>query len=129
MDGKQYFQKCCDQIGLSIEDTFVVGVTKKLQVDRYEHHFDHQKRKESQQFVVLYVKEGDFYIAWDLNAKKAKTRDDFSVSAESLRFLEHGQTFTTLKSVEYSGWGQETVYVFDRSGVLEFLNNVNQKDS
>lgn len=126
--GKEYFKRCCEAEGLPCDELFFLGTTKKIQFKRYSHRFSHFSRKPSHQFVVLYVEDRDFYIVWSLRAPKAQGKDVFSVSAEKIGVMTHNEEQSVHKSIEYSGWNEETVWAFGKDRIADFIHNYAMKE-
>lgn len=121
MDGKAYFQDYCDQIGLKCKTLFQLGAQTSRRVDRLEFRCSPYMRKETQIFAVCYFKTENVYAAWSLKEPKAKMKSVFSVSRYELASLSQYQILKARKSVEYSGWNEETVYLFTPESVPTFI--------
>lgn len=120
MDGKKYFQHICQQNRIDCETYFKVGSQKGENNAGYVYRCRHHTRKPTQLFAINYLKELDVYIAWDLS--KATNKDVFRVLKAKLAPFIAGEILQIEKAVGYSGWNEETVYVFDRTAIELFLS-------
>ena len=68
-----------------------------------------------------YLRDLDAYVAWSLKTSKADTYNTFRVLKGELEKLQAGKLLPIVKPIEYSGWGEETVFAFDRTAVDDFL--------
>lgn len=121
MDGKQYFREVCKQNGVDCDTFFKIGSQNTVNNSGYVYRCPHLNRKDTQLFAVNYLKALDVYIAWDLNSYKAKTKDVFRVLKSKVTPIIAGEVLLIDKAVEYSGWNEETVYVFDRTAIELFI--------
>ena len=124
MDGKQYFQECCKQSKIDFDDTFVLSISENRQSKAYRYRLPVKAREYPKLFFVVYIEKADFYIAWSLN--RPTKREVFYVSANAANALEPGELRKITKALGHQGHGEEIVYAFDRSAVMDFLKTVNK---
>ena len=121
MDGKNYFQEVCRQHGIDCDTYFKIGAQNRVEADGYVYRCPKPNRKPSQIFAVNYLRDLDVYVAWSLKTSKADTYCSFRVLKGELEKLQAGKLLPIVKPIEYSGWGEETVFAFDRTAVDDFL--------
>lgn len=121
LDGKEYFQSVCKELGIDWNRYFKLGAQNTINGNAYVFHSDSYGRAETIQFMINYVKALDAYIAWNLNEPKAKSKSNFRVLTSELSPLQGNQILLITKAIEYSSWNQETVFAFKRTAVEGFL--------
>lgn len=121
LDGKKYFHEVCRQHGIDCDTYFKVGLQNRVEANGYVYRCPHTNRKPSQIFAVNYLRDLDVYVAWSLKTSKADTYNSFRVLKAELAKLQEGKLLPIVKSIEYSGWDEETVFAFDRTAVDDFL--------
>ena len=121
MGGKKYFHEACRQHGIDCDTYFKVGAQNRVEADGYVYRCPKPNRKASQIFAVNYLRDLDAYVAWSLKTSKADTYNTFRVLKGELEKLQTGKLLPIVKPIEYSGWGEETVFAFDRTAVDDFL--------
>ena len=121
LDGKKYFHEACRQHGIDCDTYFKVGAQNRVEADGYVYRCPKPNRKPSQIFAVNYLRDLDAYVAWSLKTSKADTYNTFRVLKGELEKLQAGKLLPIVKPIEYSGWGEETVFAFDRTAVDDFL--------
>lgn len=121
MDGKKYFHEACRQHGIDCDTYFKVGAQNRVEADGYVYRCPKPNRKPSQIFAVNYLRDLDAYVVWSLKTSKADTYNTFRVLKDELEKLHAGKLLPIVKPIEYSGWGEETVFAFDRTAVDDFL--------
>ena len=90
----------------------------------YVYHCPYKLRAPSQTHIVNYLKERDIYVAWALDYPEAKRKVVFRVLENALRPLNRGEVLEISKSLGHRGWGEETVYAFDREAAPLFIRRV-----
>lgn len=121
MDGKQFFIDCCREQGVVCDDYFKIGRGKKTK-NRYVYSCSLYTRKSSQIFAIKYFTDENVYVAWDLREKGADKRSIFSLSNKKRAIdLSIASIKQVPKDIEYSGRGEEVVYVFPPECVNAFL--------
>ena len=75
-----------------------------------------------------YLKERDIYVAWALDYPEAKQKVVFRVLENALSPLNRGEVLEISKSLGHRGWGEETVYAFDREAVPQFIQRVTEEE-
>lgn len=118
MDGKLYFRDCCLKMGVDCDVLFQLGESKAYVQERFRHRFSSHLRKDSNRYAVCFFQKEGLYVAWDLKAKKAAKKDNFSLKKDTFPV---NSLYSTTKAVEYRGWGEENVFVFYPQYVLDFL--------
>ena len=127
MNGKQYFQECCRELGLDCKALFQLGQQTAKRPDRLIYKCDANIRKATQMYAVCYFPEEEVYAAWDLHTDKPRG-SVFSVQREEAAAAHADQILPIHKNREFSGWGEEAVLVFRAEGVKKFLNTYIQTD-
>lgn len=127
MNGKTYFQKCCRDADVDCDALFKLGAQNARYSGGYVYHCPCKLRAPSQTFVVNYLKEKDIYIAWALDYPDARQKIVFRVLEAPIRQLRPGEILEINKSLSHRGWGEETVYVFDREAAPEFVRRAGRK--
>lgn len=124
MKGKMYFQKCCQDAEVDCGMLFKLGEQTAKYSGGYVYHCPYKLRAPSQTHIVNYLKERDIYVAWALDYPEAKRKVVFRVLENALRPLNRGEVLEISKSLGHRGWGEETVYAFDREAALLFIRRV-----
>lgn len=119
--GKKYFREVCQQHGIDCDTYFKVGAQNNVNNAGYVYKCPHTNRRPSQIFAVNYLRDLDMYLAWSLEEPKASQKDVFRLLKSSLASFQKGKILPVPKSIEYSGWNEETVFAFDRTAVDDFL--------
>ena len=126
-NGKTYFRECCAGRGIPEDMWFKIGAQNAKSNGGYVYHCPPELRKNGQLYAVNYVKERDLYIAWNLAIPEARTKKVFRLLFVALEDMKPGKLLTVEKMMKHHGWGQETVYVFDRDAVEAFLDVVTEE--
>lgn len=121
MDGIKYFQECCTQYKIECDILFQLGAQNPQDADSLKYICSPYTRKDTQLFAVCYYQKENIYIAWNLREPKAKTKSVFSVRRCELAFMDQHQILEVRKPIEYSGWNEETVYLFTPELVPTFI--------
>lgn len=121
MDGKDYFRDCCKELNLDCDALFSLGTQNTVKKGRSVYCSPYLKRKKTQLFAVNYFQEMNVYVAWNLRAQKAEKKTYFSIKLEDLEKAARRGVAAATKSIEYSGWGEETVFIFPPDSVSLFL--------
>lgn len=129
MKGKMYFQKCCQDAEVDCGMFFKLGEQTAKYSGGYVYHCPYKLRAPSQTHIVNYLKERDIYVAWALDYPEAKRKVVFRVLEHSLRPLNRGEVLEISKSLGHRGWGEETVYAFDREAAPLFIRRVTGEES
>ncbi len=124
MKGKMYFQKCCQDAEVDCGMFFKLGEQTAKYSGGYVYHCPYKLRASSQTHIVNYLKERDIYVAWALDYPEAKRKVVFRVLEDALRPLNQGEVLEISKSLGHRGWGEETVYAFDREAAPLFIRRV-----
>ena len=124
MKGKMYFQKCCQDAEVDCGMFFKLGAQTAKYSGGYVYHCPYKLRAPSQTHIVNYLKERDIYVAWALDYPEAKRKVVFRVLENALSPLNRGEVLEISKSLGHRGWGEETVYAFDREAVPQFIQRV-----
>ena len=124
MNGKMYFQKCCQDAGVDCDTFFKLGAQNAKCSGGYVYHCPHKLRTSSQAYVVNYLQKLDLYVAWALDDPKAKKKIVIRVLEEPLSRVNRGEVLAISKSLGHYGWGEEIVYAFDREAAPEFIQQV-----
>lgn len=124
MKGKMYFQKCCQDAEVDCGMFFKLGEQTAKYSGGYVYHCPYKLRAPSQTHIVNYLKERDIYVAWALDYPEAKRKVVFRVLENSLSSLNRGEVLEISKSLGHRGWGEETVYAFDREAAPLFIRRV-----
>lgn len=123
MNGKEFFRECCRELNLDCDELFVLGEGNPKNPSRFIYKSDPYHRKESQLYAIKYFTSEKVYVAWSLKEPKAKLKSVFSLSKDKGLGFNEKLILTPEKHIEYSGWNEETVYVFPMGAVKEFLNS------
>ena len=123
MDGKQYFIVCCNEYGIDCDELFKLGRGTRGGKTRFEYSCNPRTRKDSQIFAIKYFEEENLYIAWSLKVIKAKGKQNFTLQREKVNLFGFNEIGEANKPIEYSGHGEEIVYIFSPKGVKAFLNS------
>lgn len=105
-------------MGVDCDTLFQLGESKAYVQERFQHRFASRLRRDSNRYAVCFFQKEGLYIAWDLKAKKAAKKDNFSLKKDTFPV---NSLYSTTKAVEYQGWGEERVFVFYPQYVLDFL--------
>ena len=129
MKGKMYFQKCCQDAEVDCGMFFKLGEQTAKYSGGYVYHCPYKLRAPSQTHIVNYLKERDIYVAWALDYPEAKRKVVFRVLENALSLLNRGEVLEISKSLGHRGWGEETVYAFDREAAPLFIRRVTGEKS
>ena len=129
MNGKMYFQKCCQDAEVDCGMFFKLGEQTAKYSGGYVYHCPYKLRVSSQTHIVNYLKERDIYVAWALDYPEAKRKVVFRVLENALSLLNRGEVLEISKSLGHRGWGEETVYAFDREAAPLFIRRVTGEKS
>lgn len=121
MNGKQHFIDCCDKLGLDYNALFQLGENNAAAKDRLKHSFSPHTRKETQLFAVCYFVREGLFLAWSLKEPKAKKKEVFSMKRFDIKRPLNGTISAVEKAIEYHGWAEENVLVFEPDAVELFL--------
>lgn len=121
MDGKKYFRDCCKELNLDCDALFSLSAQNTVNGGSVVCNSPYHKRKKTQLFAVNFFQKMNVYIAWNLRAKKAEMRTYFSIKLEEVEKAARRGVAAAEKSIEYSGWGEETVFIFPPDSVPQFL--------
>ena len=129
MNGKMYFQKCCQDADVDCGTVFKLGAQSAKYSGGYVYHCPYKLRTPSQIYIVNYLKNRDIYVAWGLDHPDAQKKIVFRVLEKPLERLSQGEVLAISKSLGHRGWGEETVYAFDREAVPLFIRRVTGEKS
>ena len=121
MNGKSYFCACCEKRGIPYKKWFKLGAQNSQSSGGYVYHCPPELRRAELRYVVNYMRDRDLYIAWDLSTPGTENKVVFWVLRDALEGMQPGELRPICKTLKHYGWGQETVYAFDRSAVNDFL--------
>lgn len=121
MDGKIHFKECCKKLGLNCDELFQLGQSRAVVRDRLTYRRSYLTRKDTHLFVVCYFANEGVYIAWNLKEEKGRKKTTFSIKRSAAEIPFQGTVHSVAKSIEYSGWDEETVFVFEPDAVETFL--------
>lgn len=121
LNGKEFFEKCCLECGIDCKAHFQLGHSTQLAKGRFSHTFSELTRVESMDYAVCYMNQYNLYIAWSLREPKASRKRTFSLKQTDFVFKSPEQILLFRKSIEYSGWNEEDVYIFQPEGVKKFI--------
>ena len=111
MNGKMYFQKCCQDAEVDCDIRFKLGAQTAKYSGGYVYHCPYKLRAPSQTHIVNYLKERDIYVAWALDYPEAKRKVVFRVLENALSPLNRGEVLEISKSLGHRGWGGNGVCV------------------
>ena len=123
MDGKVYFKECCKKQGLNCDKLFQLGQSRAVAADRLKYNRSYLTRKDTHLFVVCYFVNEGVYVAWNLKEPKGAKKTAFNINRSAVEIPFDGAVHSVTKSIEYSGWDEETVFVFAPNAVEVFLRN------
>ena len=123
MDGIQYLKNCCEKLGIDYNYNFILGRGKMH--SRTQYVFDCRNRKilDSTTYAIKYFEIPDIYIAWKINIDGRPKVRKFTITKDKIDNHISLPYFTVIKNVEYSGWKEETVHVFNPEGIENFLKS------
>ncbi len=123
MDGIKYFQTKCDAHNIPWAEWFITGSGGHTAAEEFEQHLSSNTK--SQHYLIKYIKNEEFYIAWNIQTPKTPKRSKFSVKKAAVREKLFSREYgIVMKNVEHRGKVREPVYVFTRNGIDEFLKTV-----
>ena len=129
MNGKMYFQKCCQDADVDCGTVFKLGAQSAKYSGGYVYHCPPELRKEGQRYAVNYVRERELYIAWNVTSPDAQGQTVFRLLQGALEGAEPNRLLAVEKAAGHRGWGKETVYVFGRDAADAFLDVVIAEES
>jgi len=121
MNGKELFKKYCTELGIDCDTFFKLGNQNPKITNRYVYKNSYLSRKESQLFAINYFKNDNIYIAWNLKEKKASTKSSFILLKNKIKFAFQEEVLRISKGIEYTSWDQEIAFVFQPTGIKNFL--------
>lgn len=127
MDAKLYFRNCCKELNIDCDELFKVGAQNPKDKVQLQYSCQAYSRKESNIYAVCFFESVGLYVAWDLRVYKSKTHNKFNIKKEDVCKQFKGELTTVTKLTEYSGWGEEEVYVFSPEKVNDFLEMVKKE--
>lgn len=123
MNGKEYFRKCCKELGLDLDTYFFLCSQMTSKGNRYGYSCSKAAKMESQLFAVKYFEHEGFYLAWQL--KKLQTTQNFSVSKKEvinrIYNAKKEKTYTVTKYIDRINGEHEIVYLFYPEALKLFL--------
>ncbi len=130
MVGKSTFSEHYKRLGIQSEEWFVLGEGAPNDPKRFHFSCALNRRKPSHLFAVFCDRRENLFIAWNLKVHKAAKKTVFSLSKESVNEAALRQDlFGVTKKIEFSGWNEETVFVFSENGIDDFLKYVSSRQS
>ena len=127
MGGKQYFCVCCKRMGVEPSALFKIGEQNTLSSGGYVYHCPTRLRGPSHRYVVNYLSDLGLYVAWSLDVPGGGKKTVFRILKKELENLPAGEVHAILKSTHGQGSQKETVYAFDRTAVVRFLQMACEK--
>lgn len=113
----------CEQYGKDYSQ-FIVGYGRTSVRSKKRYEFDLDSRIYSLdttnvKFVVKYFEDDKVYIVWVFKRKKEVYSVDCFKADNA--FITNGKV---TKNIEYSGWGEEEVLIFDEEKMENFIKNL-----
>ena len=125
MDYAKNFILHCNNANIDFERVFSFVYSANLKNNRIKCRSSHLARKEEQLFIIGYSKELQLYFVWALHDKKARNLNYFSANINDIFTSKNGINYIE-KNREFSGWGKEKVYVFNKEQIDIFLKIIKE---
>lgn len=121
--GTEVIRKRCKVLGISVNNVLILGRGSSRHKDgRYQLSVSRNKQKKSGlKFAVQYCKDLKVFIAWELQRPAVPIREKYTVKAVDIENNLRNKIERVGKYIEYSGWNEENVLVFNLNLVDEFL--------
>ena len=114
-----HFRNCCLEAGMSPDEYFVFG-RGCMRCDGRYHARNTGYRADSVKYIVQYCEDKKVFLAWNLRIKPKRIK--FSVRSDFDYDVARGGIGRIGKHVEYPGWNEEDVLVFNQDSVQQFLS-------
>ena len=125
MEGKALFKQLCREKGIECDVYFKIGQQNSLVNEHFVYRSSAVSRKPTQRYAINYIKPHGIFVAWEIVGKK-ETYNYFIVSQFDVQSYGTGLQ-EAVKALEYSGHGEETVYLFNSEAIDAFLAIAHKK--
>ena len=117
------FKKHCEDMNIDFKKVFSYVYSANLTDGRIKCSSSHLNRNEEQEYLFGYSKERQLYFVWTLCDNKARNLNYFTANIDDL--VSDNNTISYIdKNREFSGWGEERVWVFTKAQIDIFLNMI-----
>ena len=105
---------------------FFVGIARKTSKNRLGYNFGNRKGFPNPKFrfIVEYYPLYKIYLIWN-RSKYSETV--YSILLSSVEHALASKLQSVQKHIQYSGWGEETVYIFDLAELEKFIELLSLK--
>ena len=118
-DIQKKINELCTKYSIDPE-IFFVGIARKTSKNRLGYNFGNRKGFPNPkfQFIVEYYPLYDIYLIWN----RSKYRETvYSILFSSVDQALASKLQSVQKHIQYSGWGEEKVYIFDFAELEKFI--------
>ena len=121
---RSHIEEICQKYNVD-SSTFVVGYGKTITGNRIRFDISNYKKfnRRPDQYAVKYIENFKWYVIWKLGINK----NIYTLSQRNAEAERNRYSSTVQKNKDYSGWGIETVLVFDETQFEEFICDLSKK--
>ena len=113
----------CKKLGISVNEVLILGRgSSRHKNGRYQLSVSTNRQREAGlKYAVQYCKDLDVFVAWNLQRPENPRREKYTIKAVDVEDTVGNKIGQVKKHIEYSGWNEENVLVFQENMVDEFL--------
>lgn len=123
MNERQIFINECRKRNINPKDIFKITYGTKIPQNDF---FSRLKEVPiNEKFVIKCIYGNNLYIAWNAQKNNGKKYTVFYANKEVVMNSLYDKNFSVAdKNMEFSGHGKENIYIFNRDGIPQFLNEI-----